>query len=1110
MANFLRFVMVVLISLSGMDSHAQQTEIRIIQTHPDLISTEVHFQLGEYELIQSSTSNEQLLKVNGSAPILMKGAPDLPQFSYSIQIPDDHEMEIEVIADNYTEITNVNIPASPGNYYRNDPRITRSYEAVFNRNEFYPTNLASLSQAYIYKSLRGQALHIYPFQYNQQTKTLRVHQSVQLRVKSSGRASTINCLPSNLPISNSKREQGKLKQHFINYSSARNTESISPERIMIITTEAFIPELNTYLSWKRACGFIIDLRTIEQPGNANQLKQFISGAYLQQPFSKLLLIGDYLQVPSIMRFGGASDPSYGYILGDDCYPEIQVGRISAETIPELQTQLNRIMAYEKAIGMHHFDRFAGIASALGPGDNNEYDFEHSRGIGNQLMQADYTHFDELYDGSQGGTDLPGNPSPATLIHALNAGSGLLMYTGHGTRSTLSTTGFGIDDASSLSNQNQLPFVVSVACLNGDFVGGTCLAEALVRTETNSGAVGAVGAYMSSINQSWNPPMSAQDEMARILSGNDPEFHDFSLGTLCELACLKMMDDYGDAGAEMAATWHLFGDPTMNLRTRIPQTLQATFASELPVNSTEIVVQCSTENALVALSQNDELLGAAYVTGGIALIHLDPLASLDSISVCITAQNYYPFVGSIDVIPSEQAHIALTSVIINDSLGNSNGLIDADEHVFLEIHFSNLGMLASNALNLSVTCENTALEFIQSQCSSESLEALSDGQTACIELLISQEIIDYSEVHFLIQFSDNQGNSWSYTHQEKSHAPVIRMQPYQILELDGNFNGRADPSETIQVAIPFFNAGHAPSSPFECHISTESDFIDIQQYATQIPAMDPDSGKNAFVELYIHPEAIRGSFILIHVNFVHAGISTDTLYQLKIGAIIEDAESANFTTFHWDTSHVHSWINDQEMAQFGHASFRSAAIMNGESSELGIHVNVIANDSIRFYYKVSSEFQWDEFQFYIDDELMLHKSAEISWTSVSIPIASGNHLLKWVYVKDAFVSSGFDAAWIDEIEFPAGSEVITAAPYVEDVLHFRMYPNPAKRNIKIVSQNDLINTYFHIYNLQGICIYSEKIMEFNQGVYDLQLPAMLANGYYVLHVGGISHRLLIMN
>ena len=133
----------------------------------------------------------------------------------------------------------------------------------------------------------------------------------------------------------------------------------------------------------------------------------------------------------------------------------------------------------------------------------------------------------------------------------------------------SSLGFSNNQIDQLQNDGMLPFIWSVACVNGEFDNGTCFGESWLRANRNGQGTGAVAAFMSTINQSWNPPMAAQDEMVDLLTENIQTSDTRTFGGLSLNGCLKMNDEYGTAGDEMTATWHIFGDPSMMVRTSVP-------------------------------------------------------------------------------------------------------------------------------------------------------------------------------------------------------------------------------------------------------------------------------------------------------------------------------------------------------------------------------------------------------------------------------------------------------------------------------------------------------------------------------------------------------------
>ena len=94
------------------------------------------------------------------------------------------------------------------------------------------------------------------------------------------------------------------------------------------------------------------------------------------------------------------------------------------------------------------------------------------------------------------------------------------------------------------------------------------------------------------------------------------------------------------------------------------------------------------------------------------------------------------------------------------------------------------------------------------------------------------------------------------------------------------------------------------------------------------------------------------------------------------------------------------------------------------SDLAITMEIVENGQIKFDKKVSCEDvgsqtgnYYDYLAFYIDGVEQEKWAGEIDWSLSTFPLSSGEHILKWAYVKDQGVSSGQDATWIDFIVMP---------------------------------------------------------------------------------------------
>ena len=117
----------------------------------------------------------------------------------------------------------------------------------------------------------------------------------------------------------------------------------------------------------------------------------------------------------------------------------------------------------------------------------------------------------------------------------------------------------------------------------------------------------------------------------------------------------------------------------------------------------------------------------------------------------------------------------------------------------------------------------------------------------------------------------------------------------------------------------------------------------------------------------------------------------------------------------------SWFVTNDSAYAGTFSLKSGIIGDNQKSDIA-YTTTFSAGTVSFARKVSSELNGDFLQFYIDGVLQGAWSGELDWAVVSFPISAGTHTLLWRYVKNGSVSSGSDAAWIDNVQLPATQTV----------------------------------------------------------------------------------------
>jgi hypothetical protein len=781
-----------------------------------LETTVIHFEIPGFFLEEVTTPNgkEFIVSLEEATPILFGGDPDLVKLTTSVLIPDLAQMDVEILSSEFVEFSNISIAPSKGNFTRDiDPStVPYIYGKHYNQNQFFPGTLAELREPYIIRDFRGQTVVVYPFQYNPVTKKLKVYSELEITVKKTGDIGYNPLIRTTQPEKINAQFNEIYNRQFLNYGIAKYTPVDEDGCMLIISYGSFMSAMTDLVNWKKTIGIPVEMVDVATIGNAAAIKSYIANYYNTHNLAYVLLVGDAAQVPTSYA-SGDSDNNYTYIVGSDHYPDIFIGRFSAETVAHVQTQVLRTIQYEQTPynGVDWYTKCIGIASDQGPGDDSEYDYQHVRNMQTDLDNYTYSYKYELFDGSQGGNDAAGNPTPTMVSANINSGSSIILYTGHGSNTSWGSSGFSNTNVAALTNTQKLPFIWSVACVNGNFVSTTCFAEAWMRSTSGGQPIGAIATLMSTINQSWNPPMEGQDEMVDILVESYPANIKRTFGGLSMNGCMKMNDTYGSEGWAMTDTWNLFGDPSLVVRTAVPQTLTVSHNPAIFLGTTDFVVSANKEGAKVCLTINNEIIGTGYISGGSVTISFPAITSVGTLKVAVTAYNYIPYIGNVTITPASGPYLSYLSHTVSDTSGNNNGLLDYGESVMLSISIKNIGTADANGVNAVLSSSDPYVTITDNSAAYGSIAA---GATVSVPngfaVSIANTIPDGHPILFSMQITEAKA-TWTVSFNDVAHAPVIGYSSYIISDPGGNNNGKLDPGETANFIITANNTGSSAAN-----------------------------------------------------------------------------------------------------------------------------------------------------------------------------------------------------------------------------------------------------------------------------------------------------------
>jgi PKD repeat protein len=783
-------------------------------TNPVVRFTLPGFNLGE---VQTPQGPAYVVSVDKGTPLQVTGAPDLPKLTASLVIPDQAGMEVRVTSSQYRDFENILIAPSKGVITRDiDPAsVPYQFGQVYAENRFFPDAQAGTRDPFILRDLRGQTIVVYPFSYNPVTKTLRVYYDLTVELYKVSETGINPLTTSTQGLRFSPEWVSVYTREFSNFDAITYTPLNDYGKMLVLCHNSFMAAMQPYVNWKNASGIPTEMVDVAVAGTTPAaIKSYIASYYNTNGLTFVLLVGDNAQVPTNQGggLGGPSDNAYGYIVGNDHYSDVFVGRFSAETVDHVLTQVQRSLTYEQNPQLLTDDWFTtviGIGSDQGPGDEGEYDYQHIRGLQAECLGYTYTWNPELFDGSQGGNDAPGNPTPATVATAVNEGSGLIVYCGHGSQTSWGTTGFSNSNVNQLTNQDKLPFIWSVACVNGDFLNGTCFAEAWLRASQSGQPTGAVAFLGATINQSWNSPMDGQDEMVAILTEAYSSNIKRTFAGLSINGCMKMIDSYGTDGQNMADTWTVFGDPSLMVRTDNPGTLTVTHASTLFTGSTSLTVNCDVEGARATVSVNNALLATGLISGGTVVLNFPALQNpQDTVKLVVTAYNYLPYLADITIITPNGPYVVYNGNVVNDATGDNDQQVDFNEDILLTVDVKNVGVAATSDLEVTVRSTDP---YVQQTDSVENYGVIQSGQSKSVPdayaFHVSGNIPDGHVIPFEMKAVDDT-SEWTSGFSITAHAPALGMMSYTVLDPLGNNNGRLDPGETATLKIFLQNTGSA--------------------------------------------------------------------------------------------------------------------------------------------------------------------------------------------------------------------------------------------------------------------------------------------------------------
>ena len=696
MRNFILFFIMLFLCHVQVKAQGRELPSREIEKTNDGFIITYYFDKG-FSQYNSIFPGTKLWKVPGFGLTECKGKPAIPFHIDTYTIPNGVKTSVKLLDYTYVDSTFILSPALPPVPDDDSPV---DIKAIIPYEGFYPDNVVSKEDEYIYRGANLLDVSIQPAQYNYRNNILRIFSMIKYKVmyekmppavrtnKLLTEKSGMDKILNNIVTWRESIDATRRKASSSNYSNLQPLDSY-----LIITTFAFANALKPFIEWKRTQGYDVAIKYPTYGAwTTENVKDSIVDFRQTHPgtFKYLLIVGDESHVPaytcSFSTYTGLTDLYYG-VFNDGFVPEIHRGRIPVHNVNEAEVVIQKIMQYEKTPITDNDFYQTGLNCAFFQ-DTNDSNGEVMDGYENRcfVLTAENvlkhleqngktvhrvyctgntiipTHWNKNYFAY--GDTLPHyllrpsfawNGDSTDIINHINSGAFYVLHRDHGSPTLWDSPRFSRENIATLNNGNKLPIVFSLNCQTGmyNYSMGDCFAEAFLKKESG-GCAGIFAATQTSY--SGKNDAMALGMFDAIWPGLNPAFRTktyntsvnaqapvYTLGEILDQGLMKMKQKYGNSNnvKYTFGIFHCFGDPSMEIYTNQPSNAHA---PSITREGEKILVQTADTTTFIVFYDKKETPVIEKYQGSYADYSFQD--DTDSVIVCVYGHNLRPVINTI--------------------------------------------------------------------------------------------------------------------------------------------------------------------------------------------------------------------------------------------------------------------------------------------------------------------------------------------------------------------------------------------------------------------------------------------------------------------------------
>ena len=628
----------------------------------------------------------KLIRINGFALNDMEAQPAVLSRRDYIAVPYGYTASVSITGSEYEEYA-IELGSSL------PPLIDSSSQPLYVRrgispySGFFPQEVVSKESEATVRGNRMATLCVSPVQYDVQNKKTRIYKEITYRVDFIRDESQ----PVKAPSEYYSEEDDFLGNLVLNTLPER--ESVQAVQIgvltapgyLILTTSKFLPAANRFAEWKRLTGFNTEV-VARDDWEYSSIKSAVHEKNQKIPnLQYLLIIGDHEDVPgkfSSQIYLHYTDYYYGLIKTDNnesSIPELYRGRIPVKTLAEAETVIDKIIGYEKdpvcdpsfyQNGVHvaYFEDIDNKRKGTKKDGYEDRRFVKTSEDVRDYMLSNGKNVERIYFADNDvsptnwnngifafGESIPDDLKKpfyswdgtyVDINRELNNGCFYCLFRGHAETEQFSSPQYSISNLSGLTNKDYQPVVFSICCQTGMF-DKDCLAENFLKKQ-NGGCVAILAASHNSFS-GYNDAFTygifdaiwPTLGLRPIFPNTKPVYKERSqplsiIGKIVEHGFMRVKESWGYLlGPYQKEVFHIFGDPSMRIRTEVP-----TEFTDITVSRDTSCVNVTNLSGGGRIAIYDKSKNKVYFTKKTHISY--KCADPSMVSVSVTGPNKIPF------------------------------------------------------------------------------------------------------------------------------------------------------------------------------------------------------------------------------------------------------------------------------------------------------------------------------------------------------------------------------------------------------------------------------------------------------------------------------------